>query len=270
MISQLASVDISEIFSLERGTSVCRDYGLEPGQAMDLKNGCNFYLEADRQKAGDSIANDKPKLGIGSPPCTLFLRPQELNKHMHRNNAAWIAQIEENIAQAKRYVRFCIKIYNHQRESGRYFLREHPWPATSWFLPEMTKLREEKDVQKIRTDMCQFGMMSRTAGVGSPLGHVLKATGFLTNSKHIGRELGRICNREHEHAPLVGGRAAAAGIYPHRLCCAMCKGLAAQLREDQGPRIDASVVCLNGLKSLICLCQEATSAELNKSHKESV
>ena len=41
---------MSEMFSPERVIAVCRDYGLEPGQAMDLKNGYDFDLAADRQK----------------------------------------------------------------------------------------------------------------------------------------------------------------------------------------------------------------------------
>ena len=38
-INQLLRVDMSDMFSPERVTAVCRDYGLEPGRAMDLKNG---------------------------------------------------------------------------------------------------------------------------------------------------------------------------------------------------------------------------------------
>ena len=51
---------------------------------------------------------------------------------------------------------------------------------------------------KVRTDMCQFGMVSRTAGVGSRLGPVLKPAGFMTNSKHIARGLcisGALCQK---------------------------------------------------------------------------
>ena len=123
---------------------------------------------------------DKPKLVIGSPPCTFFSRLQEFNKHMYKDNAAWMAKFEANMEQAKRYVRFCIKIYNYQRENGRYFLHEHPWLATSWMLPEMMALEKQEGVEKVRTDMCQFGMQSRTGGVGSVLGHVLKPTGANT------------------------------------------------------------------------------------------
>ena len=149
---------------------------------MDIKNGFDFDLSSDRNKAWESILRDKPMLVIGSPPCTFFSRLQELNKHMYKNDAMWMAKFNENMEQAKRYVRFCIKIYNHQRACGRYFLHEHPWMATSWGLPEMTKLIDQSDVERVRTDMCQFGMMSRTAGIGSPLGQVLKPMGFLTNA----------------------------------------------------------------------------------------
>ena len=182
---------------------------------------------------------------------------------MYRNDEVWMAKSQENIEQAKRYVRFCAKIYEHQREAGRYFLHEHPWLATSWSLPEIDKLLCYDDVQRVRTDMCQFGMTSRQGGIGSALGPVLKPTGFLTNSKCIAKELSQRCTRDHEHVPLVGGRAAAAAIYPHKLCAAICKGLAAQIRADDGLRIETPLMNSNGLRKLSQACQEATSPEAN-------
>ena len=106
-------------------------------------------------------------------------------------------------------------------------------------------------------------MTSRQGEVGSALGPVLKPTGFLTNSKCIAKELSQICTRYHEHVPLVGGRSAAAAIYPHKLCAAICKGLAAQIRADEGLRIDTPLMNSNGLRKLSQACQEATSPELN-------
>ena len=184
------------------------------------------------------MLKDKPMLVIGSPPCTYCSRLQELNKHMHRGNAVWMAKCHEHVDQAKRYVRFCVKVCNNQLENNRYVLHEHPWLATSWYMPEMIKLEGNSEVLKVRTDMCQFGMVSRTAGIGSALGPVLKPTGFLANCKHIARELSRRCPRNHGHVPLVAGRAAAAAIDPHNLWCAKCKGLAMQLKEDDGRRVD--------------------------------
>ena len=78
---------------------------------MDIKHGFDFDLAADRKNTWDSTLQDKPKLVIGSPPCTLFPRLQELNKHMYRNDAVWMAKFQEGIEQAKRYVRFCANIY---------------------------------------------------------------------------------------------------------------------------------------------------------------
>ena len=75
-VNQLLRVDMSEMFSPERVTAVCRDYGLEPGQAKDLKNVYDLDLAADRQKAWESIMRDKPMLVIGSPPCTHVSRLQ--------------------------------------------------------------------------------------------------------------------------------------------------------------------------------------------------
>ena len=135
-------------------------------------------------------------------------------------------------------------------------------------MPEIDRLANEEGVQRVRTDMCQFGMMSRTSGVGTVLGHVLKPTGFLTNSKHIARELSRRCPRDHDHVPLVGGRVAAAAIYPHDLCCAICRGLSAQTKEDAGFRIESPLLDKGGVASLSSLCKEATTVELNDKYKE--
>ena len=44
IIGQLIGVDMSQMFSPERVTAVCKQYGLVPGQAMDFKNGVDFDL----------------------------------------------------------------------------------------------------------------------------------------------------------------------------------------------------------------------------------
>ena len=56
----------------------------------------------------------------------------------------------------------------------------------------------------------------------------------------------------------MGGKAAAAAIYPNRLCCAICKGLAAQVAEDIGNRITTLPMTSARVSSLSLLCQEAT------------
>ena len=96
----------------------------------------------------------------------LFSRLRELNKHMYKDSREWMAKFQDRMQQAKRYGKFCVDIYNHQRSQGRFFLHEHPWLATSWGLDCVEKLMAQDDVRRVQTHMCQFGMMSRIGGVG--------------------------------------------------------------------------------------------------------
>ena len=107
---------------------------------------------------------------------------------------------------------------------GNSFLHEHPWTARSWELDAMENHMKDPRVKKTKTHMCQFGMTSRRGGVSSEEGPVTKPTGFASNSFEILRELSRVCSDpNHDHVPLMGGRAAAAAIYPTKLCEAVCK-----------------------------------------------
>ena len=105
--------------------------------------------------------------------------------------------------------------------------------ATSEKLECITKLESYEDVRKVKTHMCQFGMVSKTGCVGSEPGPVLKPTGLSTNSECVALGLGRECARDHKHAPPVAGRAAVAAIYTHGLCQAICGGPATQLHENK-------------------------------------
>eukprot|EP00973_Karenia_brevis_P090721 12403942-Karenia_brevis.AAC.1 len=55
-----------------------------------------------------------------------------------------------------------------------------------------------------------------------------KTTKFMTNCDGIHAELQRICNKTHEHQPLLEGRAKYAARYPVEFCRAICKGLLAE------------------------------------------
>ncbi len=80
-------------------------------------------------------------------------------------------------------------------------------------------------------DKCEYGLKTKSSD-GST-GPAKKPTRFLTNSTEIARELMRRCRGGHEHIPLVGGRAAAAAIYPRELCEAVCRGLSRQKKLDE-------------------------------------
>ena len=71
-VRMLLRTDVSEMFSPERVTKMCEEFGLKAGDAMDIENGFNFDMASDRKKCRESIVRDGPKLVIGSPPCTMF------------------------------------------------------------------------------------------------------------------------------------------------------------------------------------------------------
>ena len=81
--SAFASTDVVEVFSPERVGQACARYGLQQGTAMDIKSGYDFDLAADWARCWAKIEKEQPTLIIGSPPCTLFSRLQELNKFMY-------------------------------------------------------------------------------------------------------------------------------------------------------------------------------------------
>lgn len=47
----------------------------------------------------------------------------------------------------------------------------------------------------------------------------------MTDSKAIGRDVGRICDGNHEHQPLLDGRAKGASRDAPALCRAICRGM---------------------------------------------
>ena len=126
--------------------------------------------------------------------------------------------IREGIA----HIKFCTTLYNMQIDGGRYFLHEHPSGAWSWKLPDVDKLMSRPGVAQRRGHMCPHGMHSHDA---QGAGLVLKPTTWLSNSAALLDAVALMCSGGHRHVHLVNGRAAAAAVYPERLCYAILRGL---------------------------------------------
>ena len=133
-----------------------------------------------------------------------------------------------------------------------------------------------QSVERVRLDMCQYGMVSHVHSKNGHLGPVLRPTGMLTNSRCLRKELSKRCTGGHRHVHLVGGRASAAQEYPRELCQAICRGIAAQKKCDLEYRfatlpmssvelVDFSHVCCQatgrtGEISSLCNIDESTSS----------
>ena len=138
--------------------------------------------------------------------------------------------------EAVAHMRFCIKLYHIQVQAGRFYLHEHPAHARSWKMEEVQEMMNQDWTQVVKTQMCCFGMVQKNKeGVEMP---VRKDTWFMTNSKHIARQLERTCTGDHEHILLMDGRAKQAEVYPEDLCKAVCRGVRLQHKETTGEELN--------------------------------
>ena len=118
-------------------------------------------------------------------------------------------------AEAISFVDFSMELAEIQRKSGRSFVFEHPWQATSWELPSVNKMRSREDVGEVLFDMCRFGMTAKYEFGEAP---VRKTTRVISNDPGVLGRLDRRCEGGHRHVVLVSGRPKAAAIYPEKLC----------------------------------------------------
>ena len=79
-IVPISRVQVAEIYSPERVTTLAREAGMEVGLSMDLTTGWNFDKREDREMAEKYIREYRPTFLIGSPMCTMFTQLQSLNK----------------------------------------------------------------------------------------------------------------------------------------------------------------------------------------------
>jgi hypothetical protein len=234
----IARLKVSELFSPPRVAEQLRvlpDFAsFEPGSTFDLRadrNGrCWDFLRADhRKEVRRRIAEERPYLAVGSPPCADFsvLFRGLCAPRMHPE------EVKKRRVKAELLLRFSAEIYQSQLARGDHFLHEHPAVADSWSVPCIRRLREDPRVGEVTAHQCMFGQTTSAAdGTARP---ARKATRFLSSAPCILDELGVKCSGDHEHQHLIGGRAAQAAVYPPELCRAILRGLERQrLREGRG------------------------------------
>jgi len=128
ILFSLGQVDVAELYSPERVTARAEDFGLQAGIAMDLQEvnpftgkPWDFSTDKDRNTARWYVTSVKPKILIGSPPCTLFSSMQHLSKQARdpeKYDRLW--------KEACGHIAFSFELYEMQLEGGRNFLHEQP------------------------------------------------------------------------------------------------------------------------------------------------
>ena len=222
-------VHVSELYNPERFREETNTQGLCFGDAFDMKvpkvdgTPWDLSVEDDRKECKAILEARRPLLLIGSPMCTMFSRLMQLNKK-HFTEEQWRKKMQE----AESHLRFAFELYQWQQDEGRLWLHEHPLGASSWNLDFVKSFLEKPGVKKVRGDMCQWGMQTHDSK-GNPQA-VLKPTGWATNSEHLAAKMARRCKENHEHVPLMEGRAAAAAVYPKPLVKGILEGLLEEMR----------------------------------------
>ena len=251
----LTGHDITEMYSPVRVNQLCDQFGLKAGASMDLTTGWDLSQPSQRNKAWKYIKDNKPFCIIGSPPCTYLSMLQELCKAVHGKNAQWMETFERNRIAAIVHIDFCARIYQYQLRNGLHLIHEHPWIARSWGRPTIKQLLDDHRVILVQAHQCQYGLTTRTGNTDAngetEYGPAKKPTGFMTSGHEIAKHLFRTCDNSHEHIPLMGGRAAAAAMYPEQLCREMCKGVAAQKLYDNSQRVHTKSMCNKELSSFV-------------------
>ena len=202
---------------------MARKMGLHAGSAMDLRTGFDFTCRNDRERVKKRIKEEKPRLLVGSPECTMFSTLQQLSP--------WTIEKAKKLNEAKAHMKFVCELYQDQIEAGGLILHEHPLSAASWKLEVVSRILKLPGVKTVVGDQCQFGLTTYDQqGKKTP---ARKRTRFMSNCPEILQELGKMCPGKHVHQPLIQGRARAASIYPDGLCRAICRGLIKNMKMEK-------------------------------------
>ena len=114
---------------------------------------------------------------------------QNLNLHIYKDDAAWMAAFEERKRKAIEHVRFCMLLYRIQSQAGRYFLQG----VRSWDLGMVKEIENMAGVHKTTADQCMYDLTTTVVGETRP---ARKPTRFLTNGWCISNQLSTRCHKD--------------------------------------------------------------------------
>ena len=219
--------DVSEVYSPPRVAVVAERMGLQAGWSLDLTGEdaddglpWDFSNPAKRAKAMQKVRTEKPFALITSPMCGPFSALQSLFNYPKMAKV----EVKRKLSEAMIHVRFCMELCQEQHANGRLFVFEHPTTAASWCLQAVQQIRQMEGVHVVKFDFCMLGMLTSDRA-GNP-GAAKKRTTVMTNSPAVAMLLREAqCRSEHQHIPLLEGRAGPCQEYPDQFCELICEGI---------------------------------------------
>lgn len=210
------TVDLVEVFSVPRITPVAHRKGLRSMGSFDIENGWDFLKAENRKRFLQKLDEQKPRVVVVCPPCTMFSLLQSLNR-VRMDPKVYARRMIE----AKILWNYAIQICQWQHDHGRGFILEHPLSASSWGEKSVVRLESQQGVFGVSVDQCQYGL--RDPESGKPY---KKPTKLLTNVEEANC-MHRKCDGKHEHQRVEGmtrvagkwvSRSRCAQVYPKDLC----------------------------------------------------
>ena len=208
-----------EIFSPPRVVPYAQRLGLRATTSLDLLTGCDILTFQGRSMALTALSQQRPRLVILSPPCTMYSALQ----HMWNLSKMPAAVREEKLKEAKTFLRFAMHIAETQRAAGRWFLFEHPQRASSWADESVVTMAAQCGVEKVTFDQCRFGLCTPASPKCMPK-PMRKRTCFLSNAPYCHRLFANkrcVCTSPHHsiQGTFAGVRLSSlSAIYPPKLC----------------------------------------------------
>ena len=120
---------------------------------MDLRTGWDLYRSDHRAAVIKYIEQEKPRVVIGSPPCTMFPSLQHFN--------SCSPESQRRRRRALVLLRLAVKVYRLQAEAGRYYVHEHPATASSWKEKELKDFAGQEETITVTSDLCMFGLTTK-------------------------------------------------------------------------------------------------------------
>ena len=213
---------VGEIYSPPRVTQEGQRQGLRGKIALDLTTGWDFCRADHRQQPRDLIKKHKPAVILLSPPC----RPFSVLRHLSNFKRDY-ETVKREQDEGQEHMRFCIELAFEQIKEGRGFILEQPKNATSWKLEVVEKLLSHPDVYTIHLDMCRFGLRAQRGPFSGSL--VKKPTLLATNIAEMAEHVTKVCQKTHQHGPLLGGAAEKAAEYTPSFVKALLEGIKSAL-----------------------------------------
>lgn len=184
------------------------------GENFDLVTSWNLNDPSDQEHVLRYFKKYRPLVAIMGPTCKPFGKLANYN-YWH-NYEAWLKSYHE----AAPHGRFCGEIALLQDSRHRYFVCENP--KDSWLFAEAPwpDVMERPTTVQVIVDQCTMGLKTKE---GLP---AKKPTVLVSNSELLLRPFQSMrCKGNHEHGLLVGGRAAAAQVWPWNFANHMIEGI---------------------------------------------